>query len=340
MSTTDDPSSALFPSPLFSFDCFAEPNNKSSADHVDQDFRVLEPPTLLWPALSAEHRHRHVQVLRSLQRCPTADSVIKMIELKRTRTPWKWSTTDTFVGTMCGALARAESYSHLVRFHVPIALLRSFMKTPQMRDYRRLVLKGKLAEPVNFPLPLTAAHCQALLEDLWYDRRMTLLVLILLAWATAARLSCVLRLRRANIHLLGDALRVKFVEGKGVWARGAPYTVHTSLNAWVGQVQMFLAASPSSHLFDAADHARLKADVRTALRTLNPQYEQRSLRRGSLTALAEAGASSHVLMHFSGHTNERTLLRYLNWGWHHGEMRTLGTAASLALWARPRSQSA
>jgi hypothetical protein len=37
--------------------------------------------------------------------------------------------------------------------------------------------------------------------------------------------------------------------------------------------------------------------------------------------MAETGVVAETLMHFSGHTNLRMLLRYLGWGWHHGSMR-------------------
>ena len=40
----------------------------------------------------------------------------------------------------------------------------------------------------------------------------------------------------------------------------------------------------------------------------------RSVRRGSLQAMAQAGVPLELLMRFSGHTQEKTLLRYLNWG--------------------------
>jgi hypothetical protein len=50
-----------------------------------------------------------------------------------------------------------------------------------------------------------------------------------------------------------------------------------------------------------------------ALRRVHPKLEQRSMRRGALTSIARCGATEQELMLFSGHTQIRTLRRYLGW---------------------------
>jgi len=47
--------------------------------------------------------------------------------------------------------------------------------------------------------------------------------------------------------------------------------------------------------------------------------------------MGKAGVPLETLRHFSGHTNDRQLLRYLAWGWFHGEMRSKGAKAALVL---------
>ena len=69
-----------------------------------------------------------------------------------------------------------------------------------------------------------------------------------------------------------------------------------------------------------------------ALRSVNPLLEQKSMRRGSLQALAAQGVDARTLMHYSGHTQERTLNRYLNWGKESGEMRQRTTSVAHHLW--------
>ncbi len=55
-------------------------------------------------------------------------------------------------------------------------------------------------------------------------------------------------LKAQNIRILKDSVSIRFVEGKGVMARGAPYTVHTAMGPWVGQFVQWLksAATPTS----------------------------------------------------------------------------------------------
>jgi len=48
-----------------------------------------------------------------------------------------------------------------------------------------------------------------------------------------------------------------------------------------------------------------------ALRTANPDYTVRAIRRGALQAMAADGAPDEVLVIFSGHRNMSTLWRYL-----------------------------
>ena len=55
------------------------------------------------------------------------------------------------------------------------------------------------------------------------------------------------------------------------------------------------------------------SDLCKALRTINPKYEQRSIRRGALQTMASHGTDEETLMRFSGHTQVGTLRRYLNW---------------------------
>ena len=49
-------------------------------------------------------------------------------------------------------------------------------------------------------------------------------------------------------------------------------------------------------------------------RKVDKTMEARSIRRGSLQTMASAGVPNADLMRYSGHSSERTLLRYLNWG--------------------------
>jgi integrase len=54
--------------------------------------------------------------------------------------------------------------------------------------------------------------------------------------------------------------------------------------------------------------------MRMALKFKDPALTTRSIRRGALQAMAKNGVDEATLMHFSGHKDRNTLLRYLDWG--------------------------
>lgn len=65
----------------------------------------------------------------------------------------------------------------------------------------------------------------------------------------------------------------------------------------------------------------------TTYRRINPKMEARSVRRGSLQALADTDVSFETLMWFSGHATLQTLMRYLNCGRKAaGQRRQMATA--------------
>ena len=61
------------------------------------------------------------------------------------------------------------------------------------------------------------------------------------------------------------------------------------------------------------------ADLKVALRVVDPALEQRSLRRGAIQALAASGLKDEELLHYSGHSSVQMLRRYLNYGLKSGE---------------------
>lgn len=124
---------------------------------------------------------------------------------------------------------------------------------------------------------------------------------------------------------------VTFRRGKGVIFRG-PYTVATKL--WPAAAAalrhtMAQAASSTAFLWRQEKHYHdIQQQLLQTLRSADPALEQKSMRRGSLQHLAALGFDARTLMHFSGHTQERTLMRYLSWGAKSGELRGKTLAAA------------
>jgi hypothetical protein len=70
-----------------------------------------------------------------------------------------------------------------------------------------------------------------------------------------------------------------------------------------------------------------------AVRRAEPSLNMRAVRRGALQCLAINGTDIETLLQFSGHSSERTLKRYLDWGRLFGSGAERGAAAAQALFS-------
>ena len=151
-----------------------------------------------------------------------------------------------------------------------------------------------------------------------------------LQWLTAARVGDILKAKARCFHLQGPNLTVTFDAGKGVEARG-PYSVHTAVTEPVlGLLRRRLAACQPETLVipPLARHFERESLVIDALRSVDGKLSTRALRRGALQAMAMQGTDMQTLMQFSGHKNEETLKRYLNWGRMYGAGQVAGRQAA------------
>ena len=193
-------------------------------------------------------------------------------------------------------------------------------------------LKANQAQPHNQTIAtierINAALAAVELNDL------RTMAAIILQWYLGARVGDVLNLKWKDLELtqLRDGilqLKATISEGKVISKRG-PYTVPTLIPQQHARLllQYFRTAShlgqtphPSARLFPsqegkpgAISHNHQQKLIRQALKKAHPQLCTRAIRRGSLQAMADAGVDHETLMVFSGHTDVKTLLRYLNWG--------------------------
>ena len=147
-----------------------------------------------------------------------------------------------------------------------------------------------------------------------------------LAWLTAARMGCILQLKRFTVQVEEKAaftrtgrVRLTFRRGKGVLARKGGYTVATVVpKEWRKEFSEFLSAfAPEDFIFPAESVKERSNNVRVlteALRVVDPAMGVRAIRRGSLQTMARSHVTEEDLLIFSGHTNTTTLNRYLGWG--------------------------
>lgn len=271
---------------------------------------------------------KHMKVLDALRfsRSTVPHDVIQLLEEWNRRgnngKGWAPTTLQTWAGHAIGACAKAPLYGF------PCTL--SLTSDPLFKQWLRALEDEVLAFDVNQSYPLTKEELLKILLKAKENKEWDVVACLQLLWATTQRVSCVLKLRRHNVHLKGTSLKAKFVEGKGVKARRSPYTVHSLCQRYPGDLARYLRASQDMFLFPFPEKTRAKLLKRA--KEVNPKIECRSFRRGSLQTMAMANVDVETLLHFSGHTNLKMLLRYLNWGWHWGLMNKKGEKAATHLW--------
>ena len=109
-------------------------------------------------------------------------------------------------------------------------------------------------------------------------------------------------------------MKVVFKRGKG--ARfSQPYTVPTVCpQVWRVLVNDYLRDMSLSACLFPRGTGMYAPKVCLALRTIDPTFTARALRRGALQAMAKRGVPQDTLILFSGHKRVDTLMRYLDWG--------------------------
>lgn len=126
---------------------------------------------------------------------------------------------------------------------------------------------------------------------------------------------------------------IKWAKAKTT-AKVGPYTTHSQYSTHTEFIRSFI--DKASHRGTLLKRDHLKA-VRTALREANNSYDLRSIRRGALQALAKTDKLTMAQLRvFSGHTTDKSLLRYLDFG---AKLpRTENISAAAALWQPAATQ--
>jgi integrase len=270
-------------------------------------------PTIAKAGLVKTTRQEHLRMLSLLKQLlqdsavaqlPLTTAVAEVLQRCRRAKRWRWSTALKYLCTAQGALALLPLYRQV---QTPVLL----KHCPVWGQVLRATAGRARQELPQQPRATSWPEMKMILES---EPNTQIFCALLIGWFTAARLGCVLQLRRPDLTLHPDerTVDVRFTKGKGVKARG-PYTVRATPMppTMFARLTSFLAQRPA-HLFTTDITG---ASLKMALRRGNPENEQRSVRRGALQALAKApGMTLQALMAYSGHTQERTLLRYLNWG--------------------------
>lgn len=268
------------------------------------DAPVSRVPVWATAALATSTVASHQRALRSvtqmdpsLRGLPAASALTEHFTRLRLAKSWTWATTLKNMATTQGALKLLPLYRQTT---TGVAL----SDDPVWRQAMKTVSARATESPARVPLAMTRHTLQATLtaEPLQEKR-----IVLALMWSTAARVGDILALKAEDLLLSPDSLAVCIRRGKTTKRRG-PYTVHTTYAGDLPELQAWMAAHPQ-RLFSVTP-----AEMLLTFRLVDRRLEARSIRRGSLQSMAAAGVPIDTLLEFSGHTNAKSLLRYLLWG--------------------------
>lgn len=243
-----------------------------------------------------------------LQKQHVTVAITEMMHAMRQARKWTWATTLKNMASIQGALALLPMYRSVEH---GILLKHDVRWAEAMRAVTRFARE----EDPRTPKAMTNDVFKATLtkeDDL--QRK----VVFALMWYTSQRVGCVLQLAPEDLQWnMNDTLSITFKRGKSVKLRG-PYTVHTKVLTGIRPMleQYLKTTRNQARLFNLKT-----SDMLRTFRLIDATMEARSIRRGTLQAMANAGTNNETLMQYSGHTCERTLLRYLNWGKEAGKAR-------------------
>ena len=295
--------------------------------------KLLAAPPALTPqwadeALAKTTRQSHRRALalasampRDLLDAPLATALSEMLSRRRAERRWTWATALKNLCCMQGALSLLPMYRRVVH---GVALKNDIVWQQTLQATQRRAREEKPRTP-------EAMTPEIFERTLAAETRPQHRAAFQLMYFTSGRVGCILALEKCDLTLHNDtSISVTFRRGKGVKTRG-PYTVHgPKVHHHFAELQAYVATC-QRNLFSITPAKMLET-----FRLSDRRMEARSVRRGSLQTMSRAGVPLETLMRYSGHTNERTLMRYLGWGHAAGEVRTQMAAAGAALIAQRR----
>ena len=293
--------------------------------HPDTD-----TPTWAEKALSLQTRAGHRRALvrlmkmaQPLQKKRVTIAIMEHLHEIRLSKKWTWSTmlkNTTATQSALRLLPLYKKVTHGLALHADVFWGQGITS---IQRYAR-------EEKPRTPMAMTTETFRLAMNA---ERRTEQRLALMLMWFSAGRVGDVLQLRKGDIELHPDgAIALTFSHGKAVCHRG-PYTVHTVPldNIYLQLLRSRWTDNTTPAEADTCIFTITPPDMRSTYKAIHPLLEAKSVRRGSLQTMAREGVPHNVLMKYSGHLSEKTLLRYLNWGRITGATRAAMAEAGTAL---------
>jgi hypothetical protein len=272
----------------------------------------------------AETRRRHLYALYDiLEEVAAQDTwtethlsevLVECVDRIQKKRGWESPATKvSFSETLYGGLQSLSLYTNLA----PIVLENDI----HWNDARKTWMKDVCAYAPNLP-EVTAEGVEKILEHPKCE--IATACLLSLVWSTTGRPYNWLYVKREDLTREpateaegGTNLSVTWKDHKTVKTRQA-FTTHSWMNKKRSQKveTWFKMSKNSDYVIPKSMWKKTTDQLKELLKEINPDWDLKALRRGSLSTMARAGVPLDVLMNFSGHKSKATLLRYLRWGAH------------------------
>ena len=290
-------------------------------------------------ALDIESRERHRRILTLVFEAVTAHEewldlpevhqLINSMEWLERELTWDPSTTETNAAALQGAMGRLSQYLLGAQ---DMSLTGSSMWRDAMRTWSH---RSRKAQKVDRPYMTVEQFHQTMSLLRAKDAR----ALFAVNWAHAGRLSNTMNIEGKHVFTHHNknnndnknmVVQIQWQEAKTVKSRGIYTTDSTIADVYASEVKAHFNKMGPGPMFPRNAAA---IEIRTAMREVDPRLDTtRVMRRGALIAMASNGTDVPTLMKFSGHKRESTLMRYLDWGRHHGQATEAATRAAHWLW--------
>lgn len=279
--------------------------------HLPTDRSVLR-------GISFEQRKRHLYTLDSLlsiilkhhdslYRLSTGEIWVKAIDLLQLERDWRSDGASySTAATLMGALDRLDQYTELK----PIKLSTLSSWRDALKNWEKHALRV-----VPEVTAVTLDEIKRCVQTLSKDAQ----VVLMIAWLHAARIGNVftVKVKESEIRTVDQVNQwvITWTAAKTTPKIGA-YSTHSAVpKEWLKPLRDWVVGRlPDEFLVHPRLEKATVREIRFALRRLNPQHDLRSVRRGTLMAMAQKGVDVETLLVYSGHQTVPMLLRYLRQG--------------------------
>lgn len=284
-------------------------------------------PILAQGGMNTQTRAAHVRMLKIIGKAALSTPPIRRFAeqeaatfITRTITKtaaarkWKWSTQESAMGQMAGALKCVGHY-------IPGLPLETSWRISDAPSWSLAMKKVGTKRAAAIPQQAQVLSAEQVLDVCKKAPKETAAI-IALTWITCGRTAGTVQIRGDDVQLMpDDSVAITLRRGKTIKQRRVPHTIHTKMGAFKPFIHRTLMdkQGTSEFLFPAENREARQTKVTRVLKaireyTKDPSYRNNSLRRGALQCLAAAGASTETLLAFSGHSTEETLRIYLQFG--------------------------